>query len=304
MKQLSLITLLCLIFSCSEDASIPSGVEDEPSLFGYTFKTFNLNQEVLDSTYYELDNNRIISFSGLNLVSQQTSSATFTYESDKISQISRFTDGALQSRRTFQYSGDDLTELLIEINNCYHKISFDYTAADTIKVEHRGSNDGIDFDIQFADSKIVLDANDNRIYFEDFDYANQESSAVQMDFDVNNNPISETFLTDFGNGLNPTFTNTLTFESSRNTLYEINENTYGKRTLMLLYHLQTNAVNQINARTIAPNNIGSFSSTFGSQFSTVIINQIGLGDYAELNNFKTFINATLINEFELEFLIR
>jgi len=305
MKKLSLLSLLCFVLACETEESTPPDANDL-TIVGYAYKTFNADNNVTDSTFYELDNNRIVSASGLNLLSQQTNSATYSYQSDKIAEVTNFRNGQMTSIRTFSYAGDDLSEMLLETQTqngaTYQKWTFDHSAAVTVFLTHSSSSNGINFDNALNDSKVILDGNDNRVYFENFNHANQEITAVSMSFDGDDNPVSENYMSYLNGSFVSTLTLSGTHDGTVNSLYEIRASTYGKKTLMLLYHLQTNAVNQINARTISPNNIDSFATTLNGDFSFEITNQIGQGGFSEMNQFKSYAGSTLLMHFETEFL--
>jgi hypothetical protein len=306
MKKAAILSFLCIMLSCeTEQSTVPDS--NNLTIVGYAYKVFNGNDQVTDSTFYGINNNRIVSASGLNLATQQTNSATYSYQSDKIDEITNFMNGQMTSKRTFTYAGDNLSEMILETQSqngaSYEKWTFDHSAADTIFLTHSRSSDGINFDNTVSDSKIVLDDHDNRVYFENFDHINQEITAVTMAFDSNDNPVSENYLTYLNGNFVSTQTLSITHDGTVNSLYELLENTYGKKTLMLTYHLRTNAINQINARNISPNNIDSFSTTLSGQFSFQITNQIGQGGFSEMNQFKSFSGATLLRHFETNFLL-
>lgn len=306
MKKAALLSFLCIMLSCeTEQSTAPEA--NNPAIAGYAYKVFNGNDNVTDSTFYGINNNRIVSASDLNLVTQETNSATYSYQSDKIDEVINSRNGQMTSKRTFTYAGDDLSEMVLETQSqngaSYEKWTFDHNAADTIFLTYSRSSDGINFDNTVSNSKIVLDGNDNRVYFENFDHINQEITAVTMAFDSNDNPVSENYLTYLNGSFVSTQTLSSTHDGTMNSLYEILENTYSKKTLMLTYHLRTNAINQINARAISPNNIDSFSTTLNGQISFQITNQIGQGGFSEMNQFKSFSGTTLLRHFETNFLL-
>ncbi|WP_299441529.1 hypothetical protein [uncultured Aquimarina sp.] len=308
MKNISsfILVLILIITSCSndDDSNNDPVIESMNNFVLTNFDVSTTPNTRIDSTYYQLANNRIDYSEGINFQTNETSSGTYIYDNDKISEIRRYSQSNLIEKLTFEYSNSNtLTEFLHETTqeqSIYNKHTFTYSS-DSIYVNWKRSFDGINFDIDVAHSKIVLDSNNNRVYFENFNFLNNTTKAVITQYDSNNNPIKEEFLHDSGTGLELDFTNTITFENSINTLYEVNETTFSRHTLMLLYHIDSGEVNNFNFKSISPNNIKTFESDFGSLFTYSVLHVINEERYSELTEFATFSNSDLFSAFSYEF---
>ncbi|MDH7445124.1 hypothetical protein [Aquimarina sp. 2201CG14-23] len=300
-----ILILILAITSCSEDNSTNNITTKDVNSFVFTkFNVSTSPNTKIDSTYYQITSDKIDYYEGFNFITNQTTSGNYSYENDKISQIKRYSQSNLVHTSTFKYDNSDkLIELLQESTqgeSVYNKHTFTYTG-DSIFVNWKRSFNGVDFTIDVAHSKIVLDTNNNRTYFENFDFSNQTTKAVRTTYDANNNPIKEEFMYDSGAGLEIEFTNNIVFENSINTLYQIHSMTFSKHTLMLLYHLNSNAVNNFNFKSISPNNSKTFESDFGNIFTYSINNVINEEKYSTLSEFKTFVNSDLFSAFSYEF---
>ena len=301
MKKLLFVFTLAIMFSCASDDS-NSNPETETNIpfLAFDFKNFNASGMVTDSTRYFLNNEGKISN-----YSNNSANGLFTYTDNLLSTVERFTGGQISLREQYNYDSQNLIEVLSENYSSatteYNRIQYQYSSTDTIYVTDRNSNDGVNYNINISDSKIVLDSNDNRTYFENYDYINDETTAVISEYDSNNNLIKETFYNDYGSGLVESYNNTLSFSNDKNSLYEVYKRTYTRRNLMITYHLQGNAVNQINGKSISVNNVNTFNTTFGSIFSFEIDNIVGNDNYSTSNSFKTYADSNLIRHFEYSF---
>ncbi|MDG5490117.1 hypothetical protein [Psychroserpens sp. SPM9] len=309
--SISIFTLSCL--SCSSDD--PEVAANEPRLTNYIYKTYNVSNTpntVLDSTNYSIEDNKIVSASGLNLETSFQRNSTYTYLDDKIDKIQSFSNGLLTRVQSFTYdANDDLIAYLSESidtdnqSSSFEKHEFTHTT-DTIFSSTTRSSDGINFDTNVSEAKIVLDANNNRTYYEMYSHFNEETTFEINTYDANSNLINEAkyLILDNGNEV-LSFENNVATNNSENLFYSINETTFTRKNLMLLYHLQSNAVNTINGKSITPNAIITFASTWGNSFATFEIlnttNDTGLTIYSD---FKTTIAGNLISRFSQDYSIQ
>jgi hypothetical protein len=71
---------------------------------------------------------------------------------------------------------------------------------------------------------------------------------------------------------------------------------------MMLYHLQTNALNSINARNCTPNSMQSYSTDFGDGTITFEIENTPFDtNYTKISDYKTFNSGALFSRFSLEY---
>ncbi|MFD2568445.1 hypothetical protein [Pseudotenacibaculum haliotis] len=300
MKNLYFLLTLSIVFASCTKNDPDTGLIDNstPILSSYTYETHNATTgDVLTSTVYNLDNNKILGYTSAN------ASALFSYENDKISEILSYTNGALVGKRNFEYnSNGKLSEFLVESINSslFNKHSFTHTQ-DTIFSEWKRSTDGIHFDL-IATFKIVLDVYQNRTYLEEHDIINNEVKIVYNTYDTNHNMITyDSYRKNNDNSLSSLFSSTYTYDTSINLLSVINENTYKKETFSLLYHLQTSAINNFTPRNISYNAMQSMSNNFGNQFTYTVQNEVNDNNYAYFNTFKVYNNGVLFTKFTLEF---
>lgn len=305
MKNLYCLLLCSILFySCSKNDPDTGLVEDStPVLSSYVYQTFNASTgDVLSNTVYELENNKIQGYTSAD------ASTTFSYQNNKISEILRYVNGILTGKQGFQYNSQGkLSEFLTEnINNStqqsfFNKHTFTY-AQDTIFSEWKRSSDGITFDV-IAQFKIVLDTHQNRTYFEEHDLINNEVKVIYNTYDTNHNMITfDSFQKNNNGSLTSLFSSTYTYDTSTNLLSLINKNTFQKETYMLLYHLQTNAINNFTPRNISHNAMLTISNNFGTQFTYTAENEVNDDNYAYFNTFKVYNNGVLFTKFTLEFM--
>jgi len=308
----SILTLFLIVIFCScENQSDSATTLPTAEIINYSYKTYNTTNTpntVINETTYKIINNKISDYTGENLQTGEMSSGTYNYANNKIDEILKYRAGGLVERLNFSYVNGRLSEYLQESINTttqesfFNKHTFAH-AIDTTYVEWRRSSDfGITFDIPVADIKIVLDSNSNRTYFEEYDYINDETTSATNSYDSNNNMISEALFKNYSNGtvLNE-LTNTMTYDTSENPLNLIYQETYGRENLMLLYHLESNAINNFNPKTLSPKSLDTFSSTFGSSI-TYEISNIELGGYITSNDFETYTNGIKLSRFKIEYL--
>jgi len=311
-KSFFTLSLIAILSSCAnQDDSTPTVTAPTANITNYVYKTYNTTNTpntVINTTTYKIANNKISDYTGENLQTGQMSSGTYNYVNNKIDEILKYREGLLVEKLNFSYVNGRLSEYLQESINTstqesfFNKHTFTH-AIDTTYVEWRRSSDfGVTFDIPVSDIKMVLDSNANRTYFEDYDYINDDTDSKKNSYDGNNNMINEESFDIYNNGtIINSLTNTMTYEASENPLYLIYNATYGRDNLMLLYHLESNAINNINPKAISPNSLESFSSTFGNTF-TYEISNTELGGYVTSNNFETYNSGTQFSRFQIEYL--
>lgn len=303
MKKLTALLFICFLCSCESTGDPTPGI-GESTLKAYTFKTLNNDNSTRDSVYYELQNNRIISTSGVFNTTQRTTHTNYTYEDGRLIETITFSNGELIAKSTFQYEGDNLTEAISQAETqtgfSYRKWTYEHTS-DTIYVKNVIGTDGINFDRKLADSKIVLDENDNRVYFEEYDHLNDDTQVVIMEYDERNNPTTETRYTLYEHGLQFAFAANSTHDNTRNTFYDIREATYGRKTLMLLYHVYASPLNSVNSRHISPNIVDSYTTTLETHTYDFQNHFDGQGQLA-VNTFKMWIYGDLFKQNVTEYI--
>lgn len=315
LKPTFAVLAFALFSSCSNDDFVPEPEITTPiALKNYIFKRYDVTTSpntVIDSINFQLENNRIASSSGESqrTVNAMSSESTFTYLGNTLTTIRSFRNGAPVRNASFTYdSNGNLTSFISESINTAEQVSF-YNrhlfthTQDTIFAQWEQSDDGVNFDTSVLDIKIVLDQNNNRIYFEAFDHINGESRSIHSTYDTNNNLISEISTISQGGVTVPGLTSTYTYENKTNPFAIISEATYGRKTLMLLYHAQSDNLNGFNARSISPFAMQTFSSSFSDSISFEI-QHIFSSDHniVSISDFRTVINhENLFNRFTQEY---
>lgn len=283
------------MIACTNDYnSIDDINNDSISINNYIYKVYNTQNNTVNlSTDFQLIDNRISSYQGINFQTNQSSSGNYIYDDEKIVEILKFIDGDFISKQNFTYdSQGNLIELLTSVHNSnqntYSKHSFNHTL-DTIFIEHRKSLDGNNFDIKLTDIKILIDENDNRTYFERYDYVNDTTTKERLEFDSHQNLIEEVIVNVYNDGTEiDEITNTISYDNSINSLYEINSKMLSRKNLILTYHIFKNSsINSINAKRIAPNNIINFDTTFGNSVGNFKFeNDINDNGFSQKNIFE------------------
>lgn len=310
LKIASVILISYFTSSCSYDETInPS--QNEPILTNYIHKRFNITNSpntVIDSINYILNSNKIVSHSGLNSTTQSQHLGYYSYTNDMITKIQSYNNGVLTRIQSFSYtSNENLNEFISESINpfdqshFFNKHVFTHTT-DTIFSSWLTSDDGIVFNV-IKDSKIVLDNNNNRTYFEVYDYINEDTKSIVSLYDDNSNITEELYYTRVDGSDFLSFKNTYITNTSENHFNTINETTYGRKSFMLLYHLLPNSVNTINAKAITKNVLMEFNSTWGNSFATFeISNTTNDNNLIVYSDFKTMVEGTIFNRFSQEYI--
>lgn len=310
MKNLILSLFISyLAISCSTEEIIPDIDNSNISVATIMRKNYNTTTNtVISSTNFEIVNNKITKATDLNLINSQETISNYTYQSNIITNIITQRNGVLLSEQKFIY---DSSNKIIE----YKHDSFNSTGQIINSNKHvfnriqdtiystwtRSTNNSSNFS-PILSSKIVLDSNNNRTFIEKYDHLNNEYQKIITSYDSNNNIVSENHFTLFQNGnyIN-TLSNTYTYESAINPLSYIYTNTLGKETAMLLYHLQSNAINEVNVKSISPNSINSFISTFDTNSSFTILNTSNSNNHTFLSDYKTLVSNSVFTRFTYEF---
>jgi hypothetical protein len=295
MKKLNLLLSIFIgisILSCSSDDN-PLPIDSEINITKwinkqYTFYDNNLgfveNGILTDSVEFMINNNKIITFSGLSDINNvaKTISGNITYSNDRISLLQRFKDNQLVLNTDYLY---DNSGELIEFRNKYwdsynqvfeyYKSEFTHTA-DTIFSNNYNSIDGIQYNLQ-STSKTVLDNNLNRIYYENT--YNGSTGTIIATYDSSNNMIT-----------NNIYVNTIynyTYSSIINTESIIYNNTFGKKVNMLTFGEGL----AFSAKIISTNTMESVSTgSSANTFEFIIENEKNEDNYSIKTLYKEIVN--------------
>ncbi|HLP65656.1 hypothetical protein [Flavobacterium sp.] len=312
MKNLNyfpLILLLVVVSSCSNQEAIESDQDNTIQISHYVHKSYDLSGNVIRTIEYSLENNKIMNSLSTVFATSQTANSIYTYSDDKLTTISNYSNGSLTSQSNYQYNANnDLVEMRQNSFNTANQITtiqkhtFTHTS-DTIFSQWSRSTDGGATYSNIANFKIVLDQNNNRVFLEEHNITDGNTDRIVSTYDSNNNLINEQYFSVFADGQTTQYpTNTYTYTNQINPLAIAFEATYQRKTLMMLYHLQTNAINQINARNISPNSIQTFITDLGDGTVTFEIDNIPFNtEYTKSSDYKTFYSGSLYARFGLEY---
>jgi len=312
-KIIQISIMVIIIFSCSNEEVEIAPPVSENSLTNYIYKRYdvtNTPNTIIDSANYAINNSRIVSHSGMNFTTQNEYSGNYNYTGGKLASIESFNEGALARLQSFTYNTNgDLIEYLSETvdasgsSSFFNRHIFTHTT-DTIFSSWTTSNNGIDYSPK-QDSKIVLDDNNNRTYFEAYNYINDDIRYILSLYDSNSNITNESYNSIIDGSDFLSFENTYLTNNSENYFNTINEATYGRRSYMLLYHLLPNSVNSINAKSITKNSLTVFNSTWGNSFASFeISNLTDENNRIIFSDLKTVINGEVFNRFSQEYLFQ
>ena len=264
-----LIVILSTFSSCTNDDSTQT--DSNINVSGIIRKNYNITTgEILNATNYTLLDNKIQSTTSTSSLTAQVSNSVFNYSGDRLSGIVTSQNGIVTSRQHYIFNGDNkLVEYRSESIDPSGQITsinkhiFTHTS-DTIFSQWTRSIDNLPTFSLISNTKIVLDPNGNQTFIEVYDNLNNETDQIRKTYDSNNNILTEDFYTLDQNGtpIN-TKSNTITYGTSKNTLYYVMEKTYGKDVLMLLYPYAGGAINNIDVKSYSPNSISTFNTTFG-----------------------------------------
>lgn len=310
-KQFLIYLLFIITSSCTSEIETLENSNNTNNLVNYIYKTYNTNNgQVLDSINFLIQENKILSSIKHNSLTSNIYKTTYHYQNENLIEIKSYLNNSLDVITTFSYDfNGNLTQYLkenintINQNSQFTKHDFIHNI-DTIFSTTKFSLDGVNFSNSQSEYKIVIDNDNNRIYFEDKDNINNETTYKISTYDANNNlELEEEYLSleNQENTLNYYLNHN--YNSGSNLFYKVNKNTYSKKTLMLLYHLQSNAINNINSKSISPNTLSQFSTSFGnSAFNFQINNTTNNDNQTIFSDFKTLISNELISHFSQEFI--
>lgn len=299
-------TTLFILSSCSNDVSETNNLD--VSVSGMIRKNYNTTTGgILNTTNYEIVDNKIESTTSTNSQTTDVSSSVFNYSGNRLSNIVNSQNSVVNAQYHYVYdTNDKLVEYRSEAINpsgqitSINKHTFTHTS-DTIYSQWTRSLDAVTFSL-ISNAKIVLDSNGNQTFIEVFDNLNNETDQIIKTYDSNNNIVKEDFYTLDQNGtpIN-TLTNTIDYSTSKNTLYYIMEKTYGKDVLMLLYPYAGSAINNIDVKSYSPNSISTFNTTFEGDLTFSITNLANENSFSEFDEFKTFVSSAIFGKFTYEY---
>lgn len=158
--------------------------------------------------------------------------------------------------------------------------------------------------VAVSNAEIMLDQNLNRINFKEYDLVNNEQKKIVTVYDNNNNILTEEYFSLNSSGLFDSYlTNNYSYGTALNTLSFINLQSIGKENMMLLYHLNSNAINEVNVKSFSPNVINTFISTFDNNITYSIINQVDSNNYSRNSEYNCFNANNFISKFSFEFIL-
>ena len=299
LKTLLFSFIFLAFISCESDSDTEiTNPEDEVSIYYFIQRTLNNDGSTFSYSTYELANNRISSVSSSNM----QSTSEYFYDNGKISSILNYTSGTLSAKSTFSYDNNNLVEYKIEkynpdAINKIEKHTFLHTS-DTIFSEYTYSQDGTNYQLS-KQSKIKL-VNDNRVYFEEANTTTTDIDVSEMTYDQNDNPLTETTYLKFDN-FPPTVAQ-MSYSNNKSSYGMIMKNTFGKKNLMLLYHLQTNAVNLFKVKILGNSNLVAYQTNWASDvYNFEVTNEVNQNNYNSKTVYKTYDNNGLLSSFEHEF---
>lgn len=303
--------LACL--ACSNEAIEISENSTDPLLTNYLYTNYNISETPnteTSTTNYVIENNKIISANSVSYIDNVERHYNYYYTSERIDSILTYTNNILSriQRYTYNSNGNLMSYMSHNHNDQSSNLErhiFTHSN-DTIYSVWSQSDDGINFDNILLNSKIVLDANNNRTYFESHSPANNQTKAWIGDFDANQNLQSESYYS-FSDDGTPVqmFENSYTFANQENIFNRINMATFTRKNMMLLYHLQSDAINAINAKSICENTITSMNSTWGNSFAEFeIINSLNDNDITIESDFKTFVEGNIFTRFSQKYIFQ
>ena len=298
---LFVLILISIVSSCTND----NNSNDITNIYQFVQKNINANTNaIIDSTTYHLENNKIISSHRINISTGQISNTDYVYSNGKISSILGYVNSVLLSKQFYFYENNKLSELRMETYNSSNfltqitKHTFTYTA-DTIFSDWKRSTDNINYNL-ILKSKIKI-VNGNRVFYESDDVVNNETKQIIMNYDSNGNPLSqEHFIKQQGVYVS-TLTNNMSYGNGINSFGKIMEETYGRETLMLLYHIQSNSINDINVKSLTRNTINTFVSTFDNTINFTVNNIINAQNYAKTSEYFCTVSGSTYSKFQQDF---
>lgn len=305
---LLLIVVLVTLYSCTNDENAATNLT--PNVSNIIQKNYNITTGgIFNSTNYDLLNNKIQFTTSTNNQAGQQSTSAYNYLGNRLNNITNSQNGIVNAIKHFVYNtSNKLVEYRSEGFNPSGQITsinkeiFTHTS-DTIFTQWtRSVNNAGSFSL-ISSTKIVLDSHGNQTFIEVFDNLNNETTQIIKTYDSNNNIIMEAFYTLDENGIPiNVMTNSITYNANKNTLYFVTEKTFGKNVLMLLYPYAGSAVNSITVKSYCPNNVNTFSTTFGDgTITSAITNTTNQNGYSEYDEFSTYNSNVLYSKFTYEY---
>lgn len=306
-KQLFLLfTSVILFSSCSNDDNQAESIVSVSSMVRKSYNT--TTGETLATTVYEISDNKIQSTHSSSSVTSDISNSVYTYSGDRLSSIENSRNGIVTSKNYLLYnSANKLVEYRTEVLNpggaitLINKQTFAHTPNGITSQWTRSNDNGTTFSL-ISSTQITLDSNDNQTFLEDYDNINNETNQIKKIYDSNNNIVTEEFYNVENNNPILAMTNTVTYNTHKNTLSFVMEKTYGRDVLMLLYPYAGGAINNIDVKSYSPNSLNTFSTTFGEGLVTFsITNTANANNYTEFDEFQCFNENVLISKFTYEY---
>ncbi len=308
-KNYFLVALMSLLFSSCNDDEVILIPDNQTAITNFIQRNYDLSGNVIRTIEYELEENKIVSSVSTVIATSQTATTSYAYSNGRLATISGFSNGNMTTQSNYIYnSNNDLIELRQDSYNASNQITnitkhtFTHTADTIFSQWNRSTDGGVSYST-VTNLKIVLDQNNNRTFFEDHNTTSTGIDRIVTTYDANNNVTNEQYIVALSSGT--TFINPITnytYTNQINPLAMVNEATYGRKTLMMLYHLQTDAVNNINARNITPNTMETHTTTFGDGTITFEIENTPFdANYTKISDYKTYNSGTLFTRFSLEY---
>lgn len=306
---LSILSCTAVAISCSSDENVaieePTPEVPETSIFSkFVVRNFSAsNNTVIDSTTYQLENDKVKTAQKIIVATGVTTTTQYSYTNDKIANVITSINGVIREKQFYDYQNNKISEFKTEtysVSNVLtevNKHSFVQTG-DTIYSDWNKSSNGSNFTLHMQ-SKIKLD-NGNTVFYEGNNFS--DINRITMQFDSNGNPLNEKYFkkSQGENGFLATGENNITYGSTINTFGKIMENTYGREVIMLLSHLESNAVNFYRVKKFSRNTLNSFESDFFSSTFT-INNTVNAQNFAKKIDYIFLLNGTLFTKFQQEF---
>ncbi len=289
MKKITMLLFLSTLVSCSNDNSMSTNTEDV-SVASIIRKNYNGSTgAVLSTIEYTIGNNKIMSVTASNAQNSPQSVSVYSYLNNKITQITTSSNGVVTSTSYYIYnSANQLIEYRTEGSDSAGQLYINKNTFERIQdtiYNHwtRKTPSSNDF-FPIQSSKIVLDQNFNRTYFEYYDHLNNQTGKKIITYDAQSNILEEkSYLMDEFGQFQNTITNNYSYGTAKNTLSYVMLATFGKENMTLLYDLQTRALNEFIVKSYSPNVLTNFTSTFSNVTFTITntINNTNFCDFSE-----------------------
>jgi hypothetical protein len=309
-KLISILCLGILLIACND---IDDNTTSEPvSVSQIIRKNYNVtNNAILSTTTFEIVDNKIVQAIDYNSTTLSEVISTYNYVDNKIENITSTKSGIITSNNNYVYNSEgQLIEYLsetydntgqIQTTNKHIFVRIQDTINSYWTRKLAGSNDF--YPIQT--SKIVLDENKNRTFISFYDHLNDKFKKIETTYDTNNNILIENYSELYNNGIFTLYlSNYYTYDTTKNPLSLIMFKTLSKETSMLLYHLQPNAINNINVKSWTPNTLTGFSTTFDNQLTFNFNHTINTNNYIAYSEFLTGFSGSPFGKFTYEYIFQ